>query len=197
MKVFLKYYFNGGYQGGRILKKYPRLDKYYDELIKMEDEEPERFYDQHSYSLMCTLECISNYEFIKDFCLKNNFKSVFDIGCCFGYQSEVFYESGIQYRGLDDTISKYLWNSELYEYQVGRFPCDVKSRKGELGISVLCLGWNCYLYEGAKTLDEQFESLVNQFEYSLIYMQQNLVPLISRHFSKVEHLEDNFYFFKR
>lgn len=72
------------------MKKYPRLDKYYDELIKMEDEEPERFYDQRSYSLMCTLECISNYEFIKDFCLKNNFKSVFDIGCCFGYQSEVF-----------------------------------------------------------------------------------------------------------
>ena len=176
------------------MEDYQRLNDYYTKLINLE--QPSNYDDQRTYSLLCGMECISNYEFIRDFCLKNNFKNVFDIGCCFGYQSEVFYQAGINYRGLDEFNSEDMWNSDIYEYQMGCFPCEVAAKKEELAISVLCLGWNCYLHEGENTLNEQFESLAKQFRFSLIYMQNEFVPIVSKYFLGTKHLEDNFYLFE-
>lgn len=174
---------------------YERLENQYNELIKRgkRGEDISSYEQDREFSILVALDMISNYEYIKMFCDENLISKVCDIGCAWGYQSEVFRNSGIVYRGIDNNVNKDFWNDDIYFYENKTFPCALNPSHDELAISVLCLGWNCFMTEGDKTAHKQFESLASQFEQALIYMQAKFVDVAKTYYSNVINLKDNFY----
>jgi hypothetical protein len=141
-------------------------------------------------------ECrgIETYEKIAMFCKERGIKRIFDIGCAYGHQSEVFLKEGLEYIGVNDHTATF-WNRDKFQYIVNRYPCELPTQKGDLGVSVLCLTWNCYLYEGKKTLTEQCEALQRDFEHCLLYIAPDKVEFVNRYFKKVKKIDEHLYYF--
>lgn len=173
--------------------KYDRLEKEFERLISLPIEDS--FSNEASYSLLCALEMGNeNYEFIKEFCKKNGITKVTDIGCAHGFQSEVFIDSDIRYRGIEISGCGY-WNNDQFEYIQSEYPCNLETEQNELAVSVLCLGWNCFLFDGKETLKAQFKSLSKQFKQALIYMQSDFFGEVSGYFNTAYKVAGNFYYF--
>lgn len=137
---------------------------------------------------------IENYTFVRDFCLRKKIKKIFDIGCAYGHQSACFEDTEIEYVGVDEYLNSF-YNSDKYNYIHDHFPCELPSGSGDLAVSILCLTWNCYAYDGERTIEEQCRSLANQFEHALLYVYPEGVKAMKKYFSNVEPLEGNFYYF--
>ena len=175
---------------------YKRLTDRMLELDKLYKENYDRQYLHEDYCIAHIFECdsLKNYETIALFCEEHNIERVVDIGCAYGHQSEVFLQTDIDYVGLNDGELNF-WNKEHFTYFNGQYPCKLSLQKGDLGVSVLCLTWNCYLYEGKKTLIKQCEALQRDFEHCLIYVQPSHLDILSNYFKHVEHVEGHFYYF--
>ena len=135
---------------------------------------------------------VDNYEYFLEYCKNNNIKGVVDIGCCMGYQSELFLNNGIDYVGIDDTLNSF-WNEDRAKYETKEYPYDLVGYEDYLAISNLCLGWNCYLYNGIETLEGQFKQLTKDFNRSLISMQKDNVKHISKYFKEVNNIQGNIF----
>lgn len=175
---------------------YSRLVKRYEEisLLYRETLNDEYLIEDHCIAHLFECEGLKNYETIALFCEEHDIKRVVDIGCAYGHQSEVFLQTNIDYIGVNDTQLDF-WNKEHFQYVTGAYPCELPLKKGDLGISVLCLTWNCYLYEKEKTLINQCEALQKDFEHCLIYVQPDHLKVISKYFKNIHHIKGNFYYF--
>lgn len=173
-----------------LSKKYSRLYKEYNSLFNDESK------IQEHYSLTHFFECNSSYiyEKILEFCINNNYTRVFDIGCAFGYQSEVFIDSNIDYVGID-TLKLNFWNSEIYTYISKQYPFPLKTKSNDIAVSVLCLTWPCYLYNGKESLHKQLSQLSKDFNAALLYVPENMLNTISEYFPVKKHILSNLYYF--
>lgn len=106
----------------------------------------------------------------------------------------MFLESSVDYVGIDENSLDF-WNKDRYRYIVGNYPFSINVENRDLAVSSLCLGWNRYLYEGEKTLYEQFKDLSRDFNHYLIYMPKDRVKYASKYFSFYE-IEEGLVYFK-
>lgn len=176
--------------------RYERLNKRIDELHKLYDETNNVVYAMEDYCICNFFECegTRKYETILNFAKENNFKRVFDVGCAFGHQSEVFLNSNIKYIGINDTDFDF-WNKDKFEYIVGKYPFEIKANEEDLVVSVLCLTWGCYLYENEKTLREQCEQLQRDFKHCLLYMAKEKIDFVKKYYKNYQILDNNFVYF--
>lgn len=177
---------------------YDRIRDYYyevDAMIKSKDDIDELMVlDCICHFFEC--EIYKNYQYILDFCKDRGFTRIFDIGCAIGLQSEVFLNSGVDYVGIDNHRNKLnFWNEDIFQYIVGHYPFKIDTREGDLGVSILCLTWDCYLHEKEKTLREQCEALQRDFKDCLLYMPENKVEFVGNYFKTVEPLDSKFVYF--
>lgn len=174
---------------GRLLDEYKRCRQLYDET---HDDQ----YIQKTYSLEHYFECETGqtYEFIKDFAKENGFHRVYDIGCAYGYQSEIFLNEGVDYIGINNDLLDY-WNKDVFRYITKTYPFRLANiTKEELAISVMCLTWNCYLYE-KDTLHDQCLALSRDFDNVLLYMSNDKINEVSKYFKGNQKLGNNFVYF--
>lgn len=177
--------------------KYERLLQRWKELSKiatLDDIEFLQEIDCIEHFLLLEKEG-ARYEFVLKFAKEKGLKRVFDIGCAMGHQSEVFIGSDIEYIGINDLPVKNYWNSDRYKYITKQYPFKIEAKETDLAASLLCITWNCYLYEGEKTLKEQCEALTRDFKHVLLYMQQDKLLFVAKYFKGYEILHDNFVYF--
>lgn len=146
--------------------------------------------EMYSIDVFFEAKTYETYELFADFCKRNNYKRVFDIGCAFGFQSEIFLNEGIGYVGINDGKLDF-WNKEIFEYIVGTYPFKIKADENDLAVSSLCLFWNCYLYEGEKTLKRQCEALTRDFKSCLLYMPIEKLDFVKSFFKKYQIINEN------
>lgn len=172
---------------------YKRLEQRRDELNKLSDK-----VNNNTVYLM-EMDCIDHffecegyktYEKILDFAEANKFKRVFDIGCAYGHQSEVFINSKVDYVGINEGKCGY-WNGDRYKYMSKYYPFKIEANTNDLAVSVLCLTWNCYLREGNKTLKEQCESLQRDFKSVLLYMPMEMIDFVKGYFKDYKIIDKN------
>lgn len=177
------------FEHSKLMERFKELHRLYGETFNDE-------YLMEDDSLQHYFECggLERYEQIALFCDEHNIKRVVDIGAAYGHQSEVFLQSDIDYIGVNSSKLDF-WNQSQFKYISGMYPCSIPVEKGDLGISVLCLTWNCYLYEKEKTLREQCEALQKDFEHVLLYMMPEKVSFVSKYFNNVEEIGDRLFYF--
>lgn len=137
---------------------------------------------------------LERYEAIMNFARNNNITRVFDIGCAYGHQSEVFLENSIDYVGIE-ACSDNFWNKDKFKYIQKEYPFKIDSKASDLAVSVLCLTWNCYLYEGEKTLTEQCEALQRDFKHCLLYLANDKIEFVLKYFKNHKKIDEDLYYF--
>ncbi len=141
------------------------------------------------------LNKLEQYTEVLKFAKSKGFKRVFDIGCAYGHQSEAFIDSDIEYIGIDDGVPGEYWNLDKYIYISEHYPFKINATETDLAVSILCLTWNCYLYEGEKTLKEQCEALKRDFKHVLLYMPKDKVGFVKEYFKGYEQVNEFMYFY--
>jgi len=156
-----------------------------------------------SYESMMELDCLEHlfaceglrkYQTIATFCKENGFKKVYDIGCAYGHQNEVFLEKEIAYVGINEQPLD-AWNQENVEYIFNRYPFSIQSKSNDIAVSVLCLTWNCYLYKGEETLRDQLLTLSTDFDQCILYVADDKVKTIKEYYPNVKELGRKLYYF--
>lgn len=169
----------------RLKQEIKNLDKLYKET--KDDRYLYRRYDlDHFFEIS-----LETYEAILKYCKENDVLGIIDIGCAFGYQSEMFLLNGIDYIGIESGLD-YFWNEDKFKYIRGKYPCDIENNN-YLGVSSMCISWECYLDNGLETLDDQFKRLSEDFKRCLIYGQKSNMPYANKYFKKVERLKSGLY----
>lgn len=135
------------------------------------------------------------YDLILSFAKSKNLKRVFDIGCAYGHQSEIFIDEPVEYIGINDIELEY-WNSDKFKYITKEYPFMINAREDDLVTSVLCLTWDCYLYE-EDTLHKQCEALSRDFKHCLLYMPQNKLSFVKEYFSSYNVINSDFVYFSK
>lgn len=80
------------------------------------------------------------YELVLKYCLENDIKEIYDIGCCYGWQSEIFINNNIKYIGIEcETLD--FWNKDNCTYINRKYPFPIKHNKDAIAISNLCIGY--------------------------------------------------------
>lgn len=117
-------------------------------------------------------------------------EKVFDIGCAFGHQSELFRKRGIEYVGVNDGNLNF-YNEHLHTYIEGEYPNVVlNTNQHDIAVSILCLTWN--VYGCIETVRKQLKKLSDDFSRVIIYAQNNRVHLFNDYFAKVEDMGGGF-----
>lgn len=169
------------------------LDKYF------ETNEVHYAMEEDCISHLFECEGLQTYEKIANFAKSKGLNKVYDIGCACGHQSEVFLLSGLDYVGIEASPITNFWNADKFTYIKGYYPFEIKADSNDLAVSVLCLTWNCYLYEKEKTLQEQCEAqceaLQRDFKQCLLYMPKERVEFVSKYFKGYEQIDKNLYYF--
>lgn len=187
---------------GEKERKYERLIRRSKELLEKGRELYLKGEDTLEYDM--ELDCIDHffgagglkiYEKIASFCKENNIRRVIDIGCAYGHQSECFLHENINYMGVDEYMRGRFWNNDKFPYIIAHYPAKLPVRKDDLGVSVLCLTWNVYLYEGEKTLREQCEALQRDFSHCLLYIPEGVKDLLLNYFANVKKVDNKLYYF--
>lgn len=141
------------------------------------------------------MECLTipRYEKMISFAIEKGFKTVCDIGCAYGHQSELCRDR-IKYIGIDDGDQEFynLWE-DFTTYMRMNYPCVGGlfsiNKETTMAISVLALGWNCYKYSD-KTFDKQFKALSEDFGASLLYVPIEQGEILKKYFKHVEIIEE-------
>ena len=158
--------------------------------------EESRALDMESDCINHLFECeiVGTYETIVAFAKENQFSRIVDIGAAYGHQSECALNEGIDYLGVDDAAHNF-WNADKFKFLTARYPAPLPLEKGDLGVSVLCLTWGCYLSEGDKTLHEQCAALAKDFEHCVLYLAKDGREAMAQYFENVTKLDDCLYYF--
>lgn len=125
---------------------------------------------------MAELDCLahyyeadgkSDYSMIANICRSLRFSGIVDIGCAYGFQSDLFLENDLYYHGIDDWCTRF-WNDgeKGISYQTEKYPCKVKTDiTNLLAVSRLCVGYSMMDYE----------SLSSDFPYLLVICTSKIV----------------------
>lgn len=179
-----------------MLTKYANLEKRMQECLDLYDKTGDVIYLMEFDCICHFFECESfkTYEKIAQFSIENNFKRIFDIGCAFGHQSEVFKNASLNYIGIEMNESNF-WNNNKFKYIVKEYPFKIETNPDDLAVSVLCLTWNCYLYEREKTLKKQCEALQRDFKQCLLYIASDKVDFVKQYYKNCKEIDKNIIYF--
>ena len=177
--------------------KYQKLVDRSKYCLDMYEKTKEDKYLMEDYCINTLFECehLKTYENIRNFAKEKGFNRVYDIGCGTGHQSEVFVNQNIEYVGIEQTKGLEFWNADKFKYIENTYPFKVYAYKSDLAISVLCLTWNCYLYEKEKTLREQCQALQRDFNQCLLYIANDKVETVKEYFKHHESLGGKLHYF--
>lgn len=179
----------------RGTRSYPRLDRRWQDVLELSRQKrDDDKYLMELDSLLHVMERLSIYEDILEHVKKIGGKRVIDIGCANGHQSEVFIDSEVKYSGLE-LFEVDFFNRDTCEYKVATYPCELNTSDGDVGVSVLCLTWNCFLWDGEKTLHQQCAALKRDFSDCILYTTSDKLPVITQYFAKVDRIGMNLYHF--
>ena len=111
----------------------------------------------------------------------------------------MFLNNNIKYIGINDYYLDF-WNYNKYDYIVREYPFEYESKYFEvnysdLPISVLCLTWNCYLYNGEETLRKQIEALSRDFRHCLLYMSKDKLDFVKQYYYGCKRLGESLMYF--
>lgn len=139
------------------------------------------------------IECsLENYDFMIDFAIKMGFERVVDIGCAYGFQSELC-KNRIKYYGFNTHKLKF-YKDSLSSNPIGycdeEYPCYIPFDlyKNDLAISNLALGWHCYQNE--KDFEETCKALGKDFKASLLYIPQDRKHILFKCFKNVQIVDE-------
>ena len=158
------------------LRAMDNLDDDYDCFIQLE------------YCYLNLLEGLCNYEFVIDFCLKHNIKSITDIGTACSVQGALFNEFDIEYNAINDSHRD---AQDLFvkfnSYQQAHYGVDsVNTDKDSLAVAILSLGWNCYANREQR--NHQYECLSKDFNDVLLYIPKEEIEHARKYFKCVKLL---------
>lgn len=158
--------------------------------------EESRALDMESDCINHLFECeiVGTYETIVAFAKENQFSRIVDIGAAYGHQSECALNEGIDYLGVDDAAHNF-WNADTFKFITARYPAPLPLAEGDLGVSVLCLTWGCFLTEGDKTLHEQCAALAKDFKHCILYLPKEGREAMAQYFETVTKLDYCLYYF--
>ena len=139
------------------------------------------------------MECLTipRYEQFFSFAIDKGFKTVCDIGCAYGHQSELCRDR-IKYIGIDDGDEDfYNMREDFTRYMKKHYPCSLFAvdKETTMAISVLALGWTCYKYSDDE-YDKQFKALSEDFKASLLYVPFEQGEILKKYFKHVETIEE-------
>lgn len=175
-----------------------KQDKYFQEVVKNREKllklksQDDRVLDQ-LYSYDCLLECWGQgYGAVVDFCLKNNVKSITDIGTAFSSQGAAFNIANIEYNVINDLSEsckdKYV---SFASYQIGFYGKDeFIVDKNSLAVAILSIGWGCYVDNKMK--EKQISQLSKDFFGCLLYLPND--EYLNKYFNKVEKISESMWF---
>lgn len=177
--------------------KYQRLYDRGQYCMEKYRETGESKFIEEEYCVTHVFECstLNTYSIIADFAKEKGFNNVYDIGCAYGHQSEVFLQKGVNYVGVEASYIPEFWNSDKFKFIKGEYPLKIQAEDNDLVISVLCLTWNCYLYEKEKTLTEQCEALQRDFKHCVLYLAKDKLDFVKKYFKNCEKIDDGMYYF--
>ena len=137
------------------------------------------------------------YKKALDFCKKKGFLKAYDIGCAYGFQSELFITYNIDYVGIDCSVKNdEFWDSGRFIHLNKTYPFKIKADKqNDVAISILCLCWNCYLTDGEETLRTQMEQLSKDFNHVILYIDNRFFNIVKSYFKGYESFDSLFYYF--
>lgn len=148
-----------------------------------------RYISDEEYNVSTEKSCLENYlfakgqrdyQFIADICQKLGLKGIIDIGCSYGYQSEIFTERRLKYHGIDSNVSRF-WNGGETDvtFQNSEYPCFLNvETKNMLAVSRLCIGYTVHDYE----------RIAKDFKYLLVDKNREAFGGLSRSFVHVSDL---------
>lgn len=165
--------------------------------VKSQEEEQfwEHCMELDSLDHVMEINGISRYRFAMEIAKDKGVDRVFDIGCAYGHQSEVFVGSGVEYVGINENRLDF-WNKDKYEYIIAHYPFPI-STNNDMAVSILCLFWNCYLHEGEETLVKQLEHLSRDFKKALLYIPREMIQYVAKGYDKHETYDNGMVYFER
>lgn len=175
-----------------------KQDIYFQEIVKNREkllelkDDDDRVLD-NLYSYDCILECWEQrYGLVVDFCLKNNVKSITDIGTAFSSQGAAFNIANIEYNVINDLPESYKDRYVSFaSYQVGFYGKDeFVTDKNSLAVAILSIGWGCYVDNKMK--EKQISQLSKDFLSCLLNLPND--EYLNKYFSKVEKISANMWF---
>lgn len=126
-------------------------------------------------------------------CQKNNISKVYDVGCGFGWQSEIFWKGGVKYLGIDVDDSLSFWKNNAVDginYINKEYPFSISADKDEALISSMCLSWECY-FRDKDTLKKQAEAVIRDFDQAILVLADENADIFIQGFKKCEIISDN------
>lgn len=159
--------------------KYERLNKRLNFVSKRESNS---FSMEEEDSICNFFEAggIERYEFIFNFIQKHKIKNIYDIGCAYGHQSEVFVNSKINYIGIETYPCEY-WNKKRYTYIDGNYPFKINVLPNSIAVSCLCIGWHF-----DKIVDQEISQLSKDFSKALLYIPNEVIPICKKYFNSIQ-----------
>lgn len=160
------------------LNKYPRIFEHRDKILDLPDRMDECFTIDHFHL------GVRVFEKIAEIAKENGFEHVYDIGCAYGMAAEVYSMSGLKYHGIEIRKSDNMWDRDKHEYIFGDFlKLDLKPNLKSCAVSVLCLGWSCYIRDKSE-LEMQIKKLADNFPQAILYCENN--QFIDKYYSKYD-----------
>ena len=100
------------------------------------------------------------YKKISDLCHKFGIRHVYDIGCAFPFQANLFWYWGIAYTGIDDSKRTVDNANTIHRIHTlyGKYPFKIQTDSKSCAISNLCVGYQA-------SSDEVYQQIVEDFPY--------------------------------
>lgn len=142
------------------------------------------------YSYDCILECWSEtYALVIDYCLKNNIKSVTDIGTAFSSQGAEFNQHEIEYNVINE-FKEHDPLVDINSFQIGFYGKDqFQTKKDSLAVAIFSIGWACYVNEDERV--KQIQELSKDFNTCMLYLPND--KYLNDYFKHVERIKGNMY----
>ncbi|MFW6028720.1 MAG: hypothetical protein ACOCRO_00555 [Halanaerobiales bacterium] len=135
---------------------------------------------------------ITTYLEMLNICQENNIVKVYDVGCGYGWQSEIFLRGGVKYTGIEVAKHTY-WKENMTEdinYINKEYPFKIDSKSNEAVVSNMCISWNCYLKD-SDTLEKQVNAISRDFNQAILYLSKDRTKYFINEFKCCKVLQDD------
>lgn len=123
---------------------------------------------------------------------EQGFRVIVDIGCSLGFQSSLFEDLGLYYIGIEANPEKNMWPTTKFIASAYPFhiPANPMLRTATLGISRLCVGYEC---QG----DMVYDALFRDFDHLMISGPNGAIQALTKRYGtpqKVDVITDESWF---
>lgn len=148
-------------------------------------------YVNYSFDSCHECETFNIYGNILDCCKEHGYDTIYDIGCSYGWQSELCLHDRIKYIGIEmsgiHSIDGF-WNSDIFEYINKKYPFEISATKTAVAVSVLCVGWNCFDFDGNNL--KCIQALSRDFNQCILYIPESYVEICKQYFKNIYSISE-------